>query len=80
MTLKVIAFAAAIFATAATPAFAAPTSNPASALSIGRASAPSHGKSKLHGEGGIIVAVLAAGIIGAGIYAVSDNKSRPASN
>lgn len=79
MKLTLIAFAAAAVSTIAAPAMAATYANPAASLSVSRAGTPSHGKSKLHGEGAGIVALLAAGMVGGAIYAITDNKSQAAS-
>ena len=79
MKLMLVALSAAAVSTIAAPALAQTIANPASSLSVSRAGTPTHGKSKLHGEGAGIVALLAAGMIGGGIYAIVDNKSQAAS-
>ncbi|MCP3735697.1 hypothetical protein M9979_12515 [Sphingomonas sp. RP10(2022)] len=60
---------------AATPAFAAPTTNPAASLSVAksvRASTPSAKKNDLAGGGLIFAALIAAGVIA--IVAVAASK------
>lgn len=68
--------AAAATALVAAPAMAAPA-NPASSLSLGksvRANAPTSKRSKLS-QGGLIVAVLSAGVVAGGIIAVAKDDN-----
>ena len=72
-----ILLAAAAVSMVATPALAAPA-NPAASLSVSksvRAGSATNGKSKM-AQGGIIIAVLAAAAVIAGIVVIADDNGK----
>jgi hypothetical protein len=81
--LKSVILSASALALTAAPAYAAPTANPAAALSVkstARAFSTGRNGQKLAGPGAIVGLVLAAAVIAGGIYIVADDDDNSDSN